>query len=40
MVDAECGPVDGHSAERVARTLIALAGQVRRTPRGVAVEQS
>ena len=22
MVDGECGPVDGHSAERVARTLI------------------
>lgn len=32
MVEGECGPVDGHSAERVAHTLIALAGEVRRTP--------
>jgi hypothetical protein len=31
MVEGECGPVDGHSAERVARTLITLAGTVRRT---------
>jgi hypothetical protein len=25
MVEDECGPVDGHAAERVATTLIALA---------------
>jgi hypothetical protein len=36
MVEGECGPVDGHSAERVARTLIALAGNVRRIRRDVA----
>jgi hypothetical protein len=27
MVADECGPVDGHAAERVARTLITLAGE-------------
>jgi hypothetical protein len=38
MVEHECGPVDGRSAERVARTLIALAGSMQRTHRHVAVE--
>jgi hypothetical protein len=38
MVEGECGPVDGHSAERVARTLVALAHQVQRTSHRVAVE--
>lgn len=37
MVESECGPVDGHSAERVARALIALAGDMRHTSRDLAV---
>jgi hypothetical protein len=32
MVDAECGPVDGRSAQRVADTLIALARTTARPP--------
>jgi hypothetical protein len=37
MVEGECGPVDGHSAGRVARTLIALAADARRTRQAMAV---
>jgi hypothetical protein len=36
--DRRARMVDGHSAERVARTLIALAGNVRRAHRGVVVQ--